>query len=119
MEKAKHKVASNKKVIKVCTRNAGSAVNKNKDHSTKGPSNAKNANTAAGISASDMRVCLALVSYHCENSDVEEQKSSNKLSYDGPVKRPLTQLLRVNEGCWWGVLDLIGDGGMVMECAVK
>nr|GMC50954.1 hypothetical protein KK1_022158 [Ipomoea batatas] len=87
--------------------NAGSAVNKNKDHSTKGPSNAKNANTAAGISAIHMRVCLALVSDHCENSDVQEQKSGNKLGYDGPVKRPLTQLLWVNEGCWWRVLVVL------------
>nr|GMD65462.1 hypothetical protein KK1_022158 [Ipomoea batatas]GME06868.1 hypothetical protein KK1_022158 [Ipomoea batatas] len=70
----------------ILTRNTGSAVNKNEDHATEGPCNAKNAHAATFISALHIWVSLALVPNHSENSDVEKQESGDELGYDRPVK---------------------------------
>ncbi|KAF9680278.1 hypothetical protein SADUNF_Sadunf06G0104600 [Salix dunnii] len=82
-------------------------INKNKDHPTKGPSDAKNANPTTCIPVL-VQVSLALVTYHGQNSDVQKQERGNELGNDSPIKRPLSELLGVDQWCWWRILVVLG-----------
>ena len=96
------------------TWNPSSAVDKDEDHATKGPCNAKNANPTTDFTIF-LEVSLVIVPYDCEHSNVEEEQSGNELSNKSPVKGPLCELLSINEWCWWRVLVVLPREGATLS----
>uniref|UniRef100_A0A9I9EAS6 Uncharacterized protein n=1 Tax=Cucumis melo TaxID=3656 RepID=A0A9I9EAS6_CUCME len=82
-----------KKELEELARNAGGAVNENKDGAAERPSNTLNTNAAAYRGR-----ILTLASDHSKNSNIQKQKSSNELGNNSPIKGPPQELFRVEEG---------------------
>ncbi|GAV83875.1 LOW QUALITY PROTEIN: hypothetical protein CFOL_v3_27320, partial [Cephalotus follicularis] len=81
------------------TGHKSSAVNKGKDHATKGPSNALDTNSAT--------LGLRLEYTHdSQNGDVQEQKGGHELCNASSVERPL-ELTRLKQWCWWWLLVVL------------
>lgn len=99
-------VVNLKEEIKL-TGNSSGTVDENEDHSTESPSDAENANTAADLAAV-FDVGLATVANDGKNSDVQEEESGYELSDDGSVKRPLSELVGVDERSRWRVVVVLG-----------
>ena len=78
------------------TRNPSGAVNKDKNHATKGPSNTQNSNAATSL-PSILNITLNFIPNNSKNSNIQEQKSSNKLGYNSSVKWPLSKLMWVDQ----------------------
>ena len=96
----KEKKASPERERGCYTWDTGSAVNKGKDHTTKGPSNALN--THSGTLVGGPRV-----SHDSEDGDVEEQEGGYELSNPSPPERPGVELTRLKQWCWWGLLVVL------------
>lgn len=78
------------------TRDAGGAVDEDKDHATEGPGNTQKANAIA-------RPTLGLVAYDSGYGDVEEEQGGYELGYEGSVEGPPLELIAVDERSWWWV----------------
>ena len=92
------------------TRDAGSAVDQDEDHATKGPGDAEEANTIT-------RASLLLVAYDSGDGDVEEQESGDELGDHSPVEGPALELVHVDQRGRWGVhvvLSMVLDVAMSM-----
>lgn len=90
------------------TGNSSGTVNEDENHAAECPSDAKNADPAADLAAV-FYVGLVTVANDSENSDVQEQKRGDELGDDGSVKRPLSELVGVDQRCWWWVLVVLGS----------
>ena len=93
------------------TRNAGSAVNKDKDHATKRPSNAQNANTTAWVTPGS----LALVADDCQHRNVKEEQRGNELRNQSPVEGPLSELNWVEQRRRRRVMIVLGGEGPMLR----
>ena len=78
------------------TRDSSSAVDEDKDHATKGPSDAEDANTCTLVRIEGW-IGLALVTNDSHNGDVEEEESGYELSDESSVERPFPKLSSVEQ----------------------
>lgn len=85
-------------VWKVCwyTWYAGGAIDEDKNHASKGPSDAEDADAAAGLGGGG---CLVVVADDGEDGDVEEEEGGDELGDEGSEEGPLSELGGVVE---WG-----------------
>lgn len=77
------------------TRDAGSAVNENEDHTAEDPGDSEGANSAAEVTAVE-GIGLGFITDDRQNGDVEKQKSGDELGDYGSVKGPFGQLLHID-----------------------
>ena len=82
------------------TWDTSSAVNKGKDHTTKGPGNALN--TDRGTLAGG-----PVDTHDSEYSDVKEEEGGDELSNPSPPERPGLELTWLKQWCWWWFLVVL------------